>query len=249
MKKFFFLIKTRKDFFNRGMTFIELIVIMGIFGAISATVLFNYGDFSSNVKLQNLAQDIALQIKQAQTDAVSGRIPIFPVDSTQFQNVNTLIPSPGWKPSYGIAFDTSSNIGPTGFVYYFNKAVIPPPIPASLQPNRFFDDFSGTYTTCGASGDSECLQEINITSGAFIDMICFNFSAINAESCDGIEGTQAFISFTRPRSNAIILDNSNQDDGSSSPGNTRSNVYIQITSPSGAHRYISVWASGYVSVN
>lgn len=232
-----------------GMTFIELIVVLGIFAAISSTVLFNYHNFSENVALQNLAQDVALQVKQAQTEAVSGRIPVFPNNSNQSLN-SALIPL-NWKPSYGIAFDITMpnnnfTLGNKGFVYYFNKGN--PPLPTDPEINRDFYDFTlAPYTGCGplADGESECLQEIKITSGDYIDMLCFGFTAIS-ETCDGTVApyNQAFISFTRPRGNAIILDGSPDNGGASS----YENMFVRISTPSGSHKYIAIWASGYISV-
>jgi prepilin-type N-terminal cleavage/methylation domain-containing protein len=233
---------------NRGMTFLELIVVLGIFGAISATVLFNYHDFSTNVSLQNLAQDIALQLKRAQTDAVSGRMPTFPAGSNQELNNSALIP-PDWKPSYGVAFDINTpadwTLGNTGFVYYFNQGLVTPGNP----PNRDFDDFAlGSYQGCGALApdSSECLEEIQINSGSVIDMICFDFISIDDACTTGTESPngQGFVAFTRPRGNAVILGGAS-DDGVTPP---HSNMYIRITSPSGSHKYISVWESGYISV-
>ena len=55
-----------------GLTSIELVVVFGIFAALASSILFNYRDFSSNITLQNLAQDVALQIRQAQNRSVSG---------------------------------------------------------------------------------------------------------------------------------------------------------------------------------
>ncbi len=231
-----------------GMTFLELIVVLGIFGAISATVLFNYHDFSTNVALQNLAQDIALQLKRAQTDAVSGHIPVFPTGSNQELNSGTLIP-PDWKPSYGVAFDINTPaswaLGNTGFVYYFNQGIITPGNP----PNRDFDDFTlGSYQGCGALApdSSECLEEIHINSGAVIDLICFDFLSVDDACTTGTESPngQGFIAFTRPRGNAIILGGA-QDDGTTP---AHSNVYIRITALGGSHKYISIWESGYISV-
>lgn len=227
---------------NIGMTFLELVVVLGIFGAIAATVLFNYGDFSANVKLQNLAQDVALQIKKAQTDAVSGRNPISDLSITQSQNLSTLIPG-DWTPSYGVAFTTDSGLWTgdgRGFIYYFNSS-------SDDDGNGFiyrdlWEFESGNYSSCGDMPDSECLQEINMTSGDVIDLICFNFTDIPPDgSCDGQIGDKVYISFTRPRPNATIIYNN--------PGEPESNVFIRITSPrSGGHKYVSVWESGFISV-
>lgn len=224
------------------MTFLELVVVLGIFGAISATVLFNYSDFSTNVHLQNLAQDIALQIKKAQTDAVSGKVPV--LSDAQNQNIGALVP-PDWTPSYGIAFSTSQDLQ-RSFMYYFNHGY------QDIQFEDFDDLAAGGYTpgSCGANQDSECLDEVRITSGDFISLICFGYNeaefmtASSVSDCSDVSGesaSTAHISFTRPRSNATMF----PEDDVNGP---RSNVMIQISSQKGGHKYISVWSSGYISV-
>ncbi len=224
------------------MTFLELIIVLGIFGAISATVLFNYSDFSTNVHLQNLAQDIALQIKKAQTDAVSGKTPT--LSDAQNQNINALVPL-DWTPSYGIAFSTSPDLQHS-FMYYFNHGY------HDVEFEDFDDLAAGGYSSgnCGANQDSECLDEISITSGDFVSLICFEYneatfstagSVDNCSDVDGEDASTAHISFTRPRSNATIF----PEDDANGP---QANVMIRITSQKGGHKYISVWQSGYISV-
>ena len=83
------------------MTYVELIVVLSIFGIMSSIVLFNYNKFQAKVDIKNLANDIALKIVQAQKDAMSGKW-------------NTNAPS-GWKPSYGVYFDLSV---PNHFIYF-----------------------------------------------------------------------------------------------------------------------------------
>lgn len=214
-----------------GMTFIELVVVIGIFGTMASIVLFNYRDFSSNVHLRNLAQEIALQIKQAQTDSISGRLPTLTDDQMQ----DNATPA-GWTPSFGIAFDKVAL--PQAFIYYFNSA--------NDAPRDLFD-FQGSGYVSGSCGGplSECLQEIHITTGEIIDMICFDFTSIQADaSCDGEESDRAFVSFKRPRGNALIQE---VDDGD--PGSNHGNVFIRISDIKGRHKFISVWESGYISIN
>lgn len=214
-----------------GMTFIELIVVLGIFGAIASTVLFNYRDFSENVNLKNLAQNIALQIKRAQTDAVSGKQPI--ITDTQL-NAGAL--PFGWKPSYGVAFniEDGSVEGTRRFFYFFNRT----------DTNNFPDmnDFEGsTYISpCGSQPDSECLEEIVITGGEFVSGVCLGFDDITADNCDGTDSEKVYISFTRPRSNAVIIE--------SGGGTAYANAYIEISSPGGPHKRIAIWESGYISI-
>lgn len=218
---------------NAGMTFLELVVVLGIFGTMAGIILFNYHDFSSNVHLRNLAQEIALQIKGAQTEAISGKSPVLSVNE---QSDN---PTPiGWTPSYGVAFDTQNL--PQSFIYYFNSA---------NDPRRDLFDFEGSsYTpgTCGEEVTSECLQEIQITSGDFIDLVCFDYTSLQPDGlCDsGETANRAYISFKRPRGNALI-----QEADDSDPSHTHGNVFIRITSPGGGHKFISVWESGYISIN
>lgn len=229
---------------NLGMTFLELVVVLGIFGAIAATVLFNYSDFSSNVDLQNLSQDIALQIKKTQTDAVSGRIPS--LSDSQSQNITI-----NWTPSYGIVFTTDdfnqwASAG-RAFIYYFNSYSDGQYDNGEWVTFKDFYDFetSNYSPPCGSASDSECLEEITITSGEFIDVICFEFVDISQDDdCtqDGDSSDRAYISFTRPRSNATILGNPNE------PLDAQGNVFIRLTSVKGGHKYIVIWESGYVSI-
>ena len=86
---------------QKGMTYVELIVVLSIFAVMSSIVLFNHGKFQAKVDIKNLANDIALKIVQAQKDAMSGKW-------------NTNAPS-GWKPSYGVYFDLSV---PNHFIYF-----------------------------------------------------------------------------------------------------------------------------------
>ena len=85
--------KSPMSFFSAGFTFIELVMVISIFVIISGVSLFNFGDYSDSISLQNLAHQISLEIVQAQRDAISGRNPTyFGTDA----------------PAYGIAFSNSS---------------------------------------------------------------------------------------------------------------------------------------------
>src|SRR3989338_5082429 len=78
-----------------GFTFIELVMVLTLFGILSGIVLFNFNSFSSSISLQNFAQDIALQVKQAQSNSISGKA------SFSFLPPNV--------PSYGVYFDITKN--------------------------------------------------------------------------------------------------------------------------------------------
>lgn len=80
---------------TKGFTFIELIIVLSIVSVIAGVVSFRFSDFSNNISLQTLSQDIALLIKEAQTNAISGKlVQGFGGDET---------------PIYGVFFDKNKN--------------------------------------------------------------------------------------------------------------------------------------------
>jgi prepilin-type N-terminal cleavage/methylation domain-containing protein len=86
---------------NKGMTYVELIVVLSIFSVLSSVVIFNYGDFQAKIDVKNLASDIALKVVEAQKSSLSGKF-----------DPNASL---GWKPSYGVYFEMAK---PTQFVYF-----------------------------------------------------------------------------------------------------------------------------------
>ena len=92
---------------NRGMTIIELVVVLSIFAVLSMVTLFNSNNFQRKVDIRNLATDIASQIVQAQNSSLSGLFP------TQFHPVN-------WKPAYGVFFAVQPTQGADSkdFIYF-----------------------------------------------------------------------------------------------------------------------------------
>ena len=99
---------------NRGMTYVELIVVLGIFSLITSVAFFNYGKFEQGVDIKILASDVALKIVQAQKNSLSGK---------WNSNANS-----NWKPSYGVHFNLSNN---KSFIYF-----------ADLNNNTLYEDVS-----------------------------------------------------------------------------------------------------------
>jgi len=137
-------------FFSRGFTIMELSIVISIFAILSAVVLFNSGAFSSKVAFENLASDIAINILQAQKEAMSGKF-----NSLSF-GIN--------PPSYGMHFD--STLGNNQKFTYF----------ADLPLTRDMAYNSGI----GCSANAECLNEINIQTGEFISSLCVNKKSNNS---------------------------------------------------------------------
>jgi len=119
---------------NRGMSYIELIVVLSIFATISSIMMFNYGDFQAKVDIKNLASDIALKIVEAQKSSLSGLLPP-PAQGS--------LVIPGWKPSYGVYFNPVSDN--KSFIYF-----------SDLNNDTQYDGFN-------CVGTGECLSKITIT--------------------------------------------------------------------------------------
>lgn len=90
---------------NSGLTVIELLVVISIFLVITGVTIFQYGNFRSNVSLQNLTDDIALAIRKAQSFAIGAR-------SSDIRNPNISTNPITFNRSFGIHFSLSETNSP-----------------------------------------------------------------------------------------------------------------------------------------
>lgn len=97
---------------NKGMTLVELLVVLAIMGIISGMVVINYSGYRSSASIKVTSDDIALSIRQAQTFALG---------------VRSI--SSGVFPGYGVHFDTYDANGTQGG----NGEVVTPPVDSTLE--------------------------------------------------------------------------------------------------------------------
>lgn len=201
-----------------GLTFIELIFVISIFAIMSTIVLFRFDNFSSEITLNNLTQDIAQQIVGAQKSAISGAI-------------NQSIIAAGSTPSYGLYFsaDSVATTEDTQFTYF-----------TDLDANKEYAKPATCPST--ATAGNECISITSITTGEFISAICYSDLAGN-NSCLSA-GSEAHITFTRPFPDARIVVKSS----STSNPIPASRVFVQITPKEGKKRTIAVENIGKVWV-
>ena len=64
-------ILTIKHPVSKGFTLIELLISMGIIALLTGVVVFNQSDFSDQLALSNLTNEIDIQIREAQTYGIS----------------------------------------------------------------------------------------------------------------------------------------------------------------------------------
>lgn len=137
-----------------GFTLIELMVTLTIFAITTGIVMFSQGKFDNSVLLTNLAYDVAITIRQAQTYGVNVR---------EFG----VIAGSGKFVGYGVYF----SFGTDGSDKQFNLF-------ADANGNYKFDgDF-----VCNA-GDIECVDKYIVKRGDKISAICAG-ADLSSLDCD-----------------------------------------------------------------
>ncbi len=165
---------------KKGMTYVELIVVLSIFSVISSVTLFNYRIFQQRVDIKNLANDIALKFVEAQKSSVSGKLPPTLQQPTS--------PST-WKPSYGVYINLSNGANTGNNLFYYFSDLSP------ATPDKKYDELF----ICPAS---ECLEKISLTKGNYISELRVFYSDLILPTDAVINN--AHITFTRPNSGASI---------------------------------------------
>lgn len=234
-------IKKHSQTGQAGVTLIEMLVVVAIIAVVSSVMMFNYSDFSSNVSVRNLSQEVALAIRKSQTYATSVRS----VDGTSIQDSSAYS-------GYGISFSTND----TPIDQYFpgsRRFVLFVDIPAGSGTGSE-GDYAGTYTqtqeaqTCGTPTASynECVESFSITTADKIVAICASSDANTYSSTDLANCTSegsVDISFKRPSPDAKIV-------YTTSNGASIQAAYAQIIlqSAKNLRRAVTVWNTGQISV-
>jgi prepilin-type N-terminal cleavage/methylation domain-containing protein len=159
---------------NKGLTLIELMVVISIFLVITTTVIFNYGTFNSNVSLQNLTDDVALSIRKAQGFAIGAR-----AVGDNFRN------------SYGMHFSVDNN--PSGSLSGSNKSFLMFSVPTS--DTKKYTDNGSMSDVCG-NNSNQCMELFNITSAD-------NIKELRIDDVSKVSGSIDII-FTRPNTRAAF---------------------------------------------
>lgn len=184
--------------YNSGITLVELLVVMSIFILITTIAIFNYGKFDSSLSTQNLADDIALTIRKAQSYAIG---------------VRGLGNEFNYK--YGVHFTANPTPGSvfagsnTSFVFFIDMN--------DPEANNQYDFIN----QCGIPDKygNECLEILNITSADVIKEIYLNKTLVETSSAVDIFFQRPNLEPTFYNGNGQKLNNSsvtievaNQDD-------------------------------------
>ncbi len=209
----------RKRTTQAGVTLIEMIIVVGIIAVVSSVVMFNYSDFSTNVSIRNLSQEIALAIRKSQAYATSVHtIDGLSVDSRTFQGYGI-----SFAPNLAPRFDSDGAPSTKRFILFADTE----------QANSEYEDGG----RCGdPAPGNECVETFDILTSDKIIKIC------NRTSCS--DDARVDISFHRPSPDATICYRATYDD----PCVNTSVATIWLESAKGLQRSVSVYTTGQISV-
>jgi prepilin-type N-terminal cleavage/methylation domain-containing protein len=170
-------LNNKKRKFSSGFTLIELLVAIVIFAITTGIVVLSQNKFDNGILLDNLAYDIAITIRQAQSFGInvkeSGTSGIFSPYGVYFDLTTT-----GINKNFILFSDTIKSGGVLGTDSTFNG-----------------------NTTC-LSTDPECVQKYSIKRGSYIKSVCAGTSIANCLTTD--QTTQLTVVFKRPNPDALI---------------------------------------------
>jgi len=206
--------------FSKGFTLLELLVSLAIIGMITAVVVFNQGDFSDQVSLGNVANEMDIQIREAQIYGTSVK--------ELYLNSNL------FSYAYGVSFNLNSNGNNYSYVTF-----------ADVDKDNFYDFTSWiTCTPTGASG--ECVKINQLGRNNTIQDICV-IDSNNTNQCkaQGAVG-RIDIRFQRPNPTALLSFRNTSGNIITFPNHK--GVKIVLQSPKGSVKNILVYTTGQVSI-
>lgn len=173
-------LKTNKT--QKGFTLTELLVSIAIMVFILALVLVNYRKFDSSIVLTNLAYDIGLSVRKAQSYGIS------------VKGTNEVVANPNaFKYPYGIHFDTAN---PKSYIIF-----------ADMNDNGDGTLGNGSYDCLLGESDSSCekVEKYFLQGGYRIKELCSSADGTTDNNCAAI--TVFDITFKRPNPDAKIYSN------------------------------------------
>ena len=211
--------------YQSGMTLVELIVVLTIFVLVTGLTIFDYKNFRTNISIQNLANDISLSIRKAQSYAIGAH-----ATGITFNN------------GFGVHFTTAATAagalsGSSKAFVIFVDGII------SGTPDTIYG-YNLSDTICGTS--NECNEILSITTTDKIDAIYLNESVVPIADTSSLD-----VSFLRPNPDARFCYRPTAINLYCDPG-LITHIRIQISNGASGDdkriKTITIWNTGQISV-
>ncbi len=219
-----------------GFTLVEMLIVIAIVAVMATVLLFNYSDFSTGVGIRNLAEQMGLSIREAQSYATSVRS----INGTAGIYSDTY-------PAYGISFSVNGTAQQMYSPSTTNFALFVDVSPSNLGTDN--DKLYGNDGICGSptnDGHQECVENFALAGGNTITSLCTDAPTQNSCFTSTNPGTVNVV-FHRPNPDAYIcVVNST---GDSCIDQQASYLKVTVQSIKGLQRTVTIWNTGQISVN
>lgn len=235
--------------FQSGFTLLELIIVVIIIVMISTLGIWEFTKSRKDRGLEAVAEDIALNIRRAQSMALSVR-----------GNNTGMAGGTTYSSGYGVAFRRGGSPDGRQLPSVASYAIFIDYPDQSLSTLGGWDrSFKRTSVACGSPNPTpgtgnECVELINVPTGYRI----FGVRHCQNGSCSQItSGGFMYITFLRPNPDAYFCTNEVGGGGCGLPGSTLSADYVEIsvcsTDGNGCPnnpklRRVKVWTTGQISI-
>lgn len=173
------------SFKQKAFTLVEMVVVLAIGAILIAVVIFNYRDADSSLIMRNLAYEVSLTIRQAQTYGIGVK------ESSEENNA--------FDNAYGVQFNHPvTNVFNDTF-YLFSD------IYNDTSDKEYRCNQTNTSGACTSAGGSEVIDALSLTRQITIQSICGN-RLDNGQNVCTSAGANAMlnIAFKRPNPDAVI---------------------------------------------
>lgn len=218
---------------KRGFSIIELVVSIFIITLIGAGMLLSNSKYGENVLLTNLAYDVAITIREAQSYGLSTKEWKTSVD---LEN--------RFKGGYGIRFasiDSGSIAGNKAFLLFYDSYD-----PVNLNNWHCGEDGENPTTLSGCRTSAEFLKEYKIGGRSRIKSFCVKDNSNNQQCFNFVNGsgglTYMDLVFRRPSYYVCIYTNTNSN------CTTLKEAEVTLMTSEGFTRKIFVNSIGQISV-